>query len=184
MWLHFFWATLLSKTLWSVNSCLSTSPQDLPVHGPEMIPKVACSDPRRSSVPLLAAVRFTVTQRMASPKTHSVWHCTRRGPTQLACWLPMLDVARESWRTVWWVGIITGRHLPSFPSVSLKEVEKYDSGLTTRQWCHGIVPSLSDPGQLFFCFGKSSLPSITNTTHRDLPPLALIFNLLHCEVAF
>lgn len=32
---------------------------------------------------------------------------------------------------VWQVDIIPGRHLPSFPSVSLKQVEKYDSGANT-----------------------------------------------------
>lgn len=85
---------------------------------------------------------------------------------------------------MWSVDMTPGKRLPSFPSVSLKQVEKHDSGANEYTILPLSYTQRFRPRSAVFSFGKSSLPLTANPTHEALSTLALIFNPLLCEVAF
>lgn len=160
---------------------ISTSPQDLPVSGQGMIPKVADSAPRKGSV------RFAVPGRRDSGNGVSkvTWCLTLHEERPKAVSTRIAHVGCGSGEleksSGWWVDIIPSKHLPSCPFPGSRWRSMTWSNNSTMVPLSCIQPFR--PGSTVLSFGKSSLPLITNTTHGDLPTLALIFNPLHCEVA-
>lgn len=170
---------LLSNSFYQKLSALLTSsasprPEFPPPHqiyskAKEIITKVACRAPGRSSVPSLWAVSFLrpreETPGMASPRMPGV-QCCPQGVVQhgahahcpLWPWLIELESCLYvSCGHTFWAG--TGQ----LPSVSLKQVEKY--GLGANRWTKVSPLKCTQPCRprsSAFSFGKSSLLTPSN----------------------